>query len=106
MNAGNAYPIAVERLIPAVAKCPYYNGFRWAQPSYWDLRRRMRHVFQHPGEARAVGEKASAEVLSRWTWDNAALKMLARLDEITVTRDSIHQQLSPHLSRVDLKQRG
>jgi GT2 family glycosyltransferase len=82
MNAGNAYPLAVERLVPAVAKCPYYNGFRWAQPSYWDLRRQMRHVYENAGEARAVGERASREVLSRWTWDNAALKMIERLDAL------------------------
>lgn len=82
MNAGNAYPLAVDRLVPAVAKCPYYAGFRWAEPSYLDLRRLMRHVYTHPDEARAKGEVASREVLSRWTWDNAASKIIARLDEI------------------------
>ena len=83
MNAENAYPLAVDRLVPAVAKCPYYEGFRWAEPSYSDLRRLMRHVYENPGEAQAKGERASREVLSRWTWDNAALKIIARLDEIT-----------------------
>jgi GT2 family glycosyltransferase len=85
MNAGNAYPIAIDRLIPAVAKCPYYAGFRWAEPSYTDLRRLMRYVYTNPGEAGAKGQKASAEVSSRWTWDNAALKIIARLDEIAAT---------------------
>jgi glycosyltransferase involved in cell wall biosynthesis len=83
MNAGNAYPIAVERLVPAVAKCPYYEGFQWAEPSYSDLRRLMRHVYANRGEARAKGERASREVLSRLTWDKSALKMIERLDEIT-----------------------
>ena len=73
MNAENAYPLAVDRLVPAVAKCPYYEGFRWAEPSYSDLRRLMRHVYENPGEAQAKGERASREVLSRWTWDNAAV---------------------------------
>jgi GT2 family glycosyltransferase len=82
MNEGNAYPIAVDSLIPAAAKCPYYAGFRWAEPSYADLRRLMRHVYASRGEARAKGERASREVLSRWTWDNAALKIMAKLDEI------------------------
>jgi GT2 family glycosyltransferase len=82
MNAENAYPLAVDRLIPAVAKCPYYAGFRWANPSYTDLRRLMRHVYENQGEARAKGEVASREVLSQWTWDNAALKIIARLDDI------------------------
>jgi glycosyltransferase involved in cell wall biosynthesis len=82
MNEGNAYPIGVDRLVPAVAKCPYYEGFRWAEPSYADLRRLMRHVYANRGEARAKGERASREVLSRWTWDNAAAKIIERLDEI------------------------
>jgi glycosyltransferase involved in cell wall biosynthesis len=82
MNAENAYPLAVDRLIPAVAKCPYYAGFRWADPSYTDLRRLMRQVYENRGEARAKGEVASREVLSQWTWDNAALKIIARLDDI------------------------
>ena len=82
MNAGNAYPIAVDRLIPAVAKCPYYAGFRWAEPSYSDLRRLMRHVFTNPDEARATAQRASAEVLSRWTWDNSAMTIIERLDAI------------------------
>jgi GT2 family glycosyltransferase len=83
MNVGNAYPLAVDGLVPAVAKCPYYKGFRWAQPSYWDLRRRMRHVYSNQGEARAVGERASREALSRWTWDNAASWIIDRLDDVT-----------------------
>ena len=86
MNAGNAYPLAVERLIPAVAKCPYYAGFRWADPSYSELRRLMRHVYTNSGEARAKGERASAEVLSRWTWDNSAAKIIERLDELSARR--------------------
>jgi GT2 family glycosyltransferase len=89
MNAGNAYPLAVDRLVPAVAKCPYYTGLRWAEPSYWDLRRLMRHVYRNAGEARAMGEKASAEVLSRWTWDNAASKIIGRLDEISSQSTSL-----------------
>ena len=72
MNESNAYPLGVDRLIPAVAKCPYYNGFRWADPSSADLRRLMRYVYQNPEAARAKGTHASQDVLSRWTWDDAA----------------------------------
>lgn len=32
MNEANAYPLPVDALIPAQAKCPYYAGFRWADP--------------------------------------------------------------------------
>lgn len=82
MTGNNAYPLAIDGLVPAVAKCPYYAGFRWAEPSYFDLRRLMRHVYENQGEALAKGEKASISVLSRWTWDNAALKIIERLDEV------------------------
>src|SRR5262249_53216336 len=34
MTSENAYPLPVEELVPAQAKCPYYSGFRWAEPSY------------------------------------------------------------------------
>ena len=82
MNSRNAYPIEVERLIPAEAKCPYYKGFSWAHPSYEHLRSTMRHVFECPDEARAKGMRAAAEAQSKWTWDHAAAKIIARLDEI------------------------
>jgi GT2 family glycosyltransferase len=82
MNHGNAYPVEVERLIPAEAKCPYYKGFSWAQPSYEHLRAMMRHVFEHPDEARARGMQAAAEVHAKWTWDQSAAKIMARLDAI------------------------
>jgi hypothetical protein len=72
----------VAGLIPAQAKCPYYAGFRWAEPSYADLRRLMRHVYENQGEARAKGAKASEDVRTNWTWDAAARKIIGRLDAI------------------------
>jgi len=82
MNSGNAYPLPVDRLIPAQAKCPYYAGFKWAEPSYHHLRRLMRHVFENQAEARAKGQKASRDALQYWTWDNAAQKIVDRIDQI------------------------
>ena len=82
MNSRNSYPLPVERLVPAQAKCPYYAGAKWAEPSYSHLRRLMRHVFEHPAEARAKGETASFDVLANWTWDHAAEKILARIVEL------------------------
>jgi hypothetical protein len=82
MNHGNAYPINVERLIPAEAKCPYYKGFSWAHPSYEHLRAMMRHVFESPDEARAKGLRAAEEVRGKWTWDHSAAKIIERLKAI------------------------
>jgi glycosyltransferase involved in cell wall biosynthesis len=82
MNQENAYPVEVERIIPAEAKCPYYKGFGWAQPSYEHLRAMMRQVFEHPDEAQARGMRAAAEVHAKWTWDQSAAKIMGRLDAI------------------------
>jgi GT2 family glycosyltransferase len=82
MNAGNAYPLPIEGLVAARAKCPYYAGFNWAQPSCLHLRGLMRHVFENQEEARAKGARASADVHANWTWDHSARKIVARLDAI------------------------
>jgi GT2 family glycosyltransferase len=82
MKPHNSYPLAVERLIPAVAKCPYYTGFRWAEPSHAELRRLMRRAYSSPGEARARGERAAVDIHAGWTWDHAAEKIVARLEAI------------------------
>ena len=84
MNDQNAYPLPIERLVPATAKCPYYKGFRWAQPSYKDLRRLMRHVYSNPGEATAKGVVAAEDVRRNWTWDHSALKIIGRLEALTI----------------------
>jgi GT2 family glycosyltransferase len=78
----NAYPLSVRRMIPAVAKCPYYDGFLWADPDLDHLRTLLRHVFEHQEEAREKGMRASSEVLERWTWAKAAERIKNRLQEI------------------------
>jgi GT2 family glycosyltransferase len=86
MTPENSYLLGVDRLVAAKAKCPYYEGFRWAEPSLKDLRRLMRHVYQNQGEARARGERASLDVRRQWTWDHAAQKIADRLDTIVRNR--------------------
>lgn len=82
MNEGNAYPLRVKQLIPARAKCPYYKGFQWADPDYDHLRYLMRYVYEHREEARQKGQSAAAEVRQKWTWQQTAAKIKARLLEI------------------------
>lgn len=84
MNETIAYPLRVAKLIPAVAKCPYYEGFRWAEPDEDHLVHLLRHVYENRAEAAEKGQRASAEVLSKWTWHQAAEKIKARLQEIDV----------------------
>jgi GT2 family glycosyltransferase len=88
MNGENAYPLPLSRMVPAEAKCPYYKGFKWAEPSYHHLRRLMRHVFENQAEARAKGQRASSDVLEKWTWDQAAQKIVNRLDRIVAAQQA------------------
>lgn len=83
LDARNAYLLPVEGLVPAgAARCGYYHGFRWAEPSEPELARLLRHVYTHRLEARARGEFAAREVRGQWTWENAAARIAARLDAI------------------------
>jgi GT2 family glycosyltransferase len=82
IHEGIAYPLSIEGLVPAEAKCPYYWGFKWAVPSYEHLRALMRHVYDNREEARLKGTRASAEVLGKWTWRHSAEKIVQRLREV------------------------
>ncbi len=77
-----AYPLNIEGLVPAEAKCPYYKGFNWAEPSYEHLRALMRHVYENREEAERKGARASEEVLGKWTWRHSAEKIIRRLREV------------------------
>ncbi|HEV7670224.1 MAG TPA: glycosyltransferase [Thermoanaerobaculia bacterium] len=79
VHEGNAYPLRVRGTIPAIAKCPYYAGFRWADPDPEHLRHLMRQVFENQAEARAKGAAAAREMAERWTWAHTAKKIVARL---------------------------
>jgi GT2 family glycosyltransferase len=77
-----AYPLAVRRLVPAVAKCPYYDGFRWADPDPEHLRSLLRHLYENRAEGRARGQAAAREMAATWSWEAAARRMIGRLDAI------------------------
>lgn len=79
MNEENAYPLRVKKLVAARAKCPYYEGFRWAQPDEEHLIHLLRYVYEHREESAAKGEQATKDVRSKWTWQHAAERIRARL---------------------------
>jgi GT2 family glycosyltransferase len=82
LHDGIGYPLEVRRMVPAEARCPYYEGFEWAEPDEDHLRFAMREVFDHPEAAREKGLAAAAEVASRYTWDHAARRVKERLAEL------------------------
>ncbi len=83
MTEDVAYPLELQKMIPAVAKCPYYDGFRWPEPDEAHLVHLLRHVYENRDEAAAKGNLASQKVLGGWTWRHAAEKIKARLLEIS-----------------------
>jgi GT2 family glycosyltransferase len=82
VHAAVSYPLRIRGLVPARARCPYYDGFSWADPDPEHLRYLLRHVFEHREEAAALGRRAAAEMAERWTWRQAAARIVTRLDEI------------------------
>ncbi len=82
VHAGISYPLRVKGTILAEALCPYYDGYSWADPDPDHLSELLRHVYENREEAAGRGERAAEEMASRWTWDRAAEKIVARLAEI------------------------
>jgi GT2 family glycosyltransferase len=82
LTADVGYPLAVKKMIPAVAKCPYYEGFRWPEPDEAQLIHLLRYVYENRDEALEKGKMASEKVLSHWTWRDAAQKIKTRLKTI------------------------
>jgi glycosyltransferase involved in cell wall biosynthesis len=81
-HPGVGYPLRLRALIPADAKCPYYEGWRWADPDVEHLAHLMRYVYEHADEARAVGARAAREVAARWTWRHAGQRIYERLGQV------------------------
>jgi len=82
LHPGNAYLIEIEGLEPVrgpVELHRFYRGHRWAKPSVEHLRALMRHVFEHPQEARARGRQARLEVEQRWDVTATAARLVNAL---------------------------
>lgn len=89
-----AYLLQLKGTIPAVAKCPYYRAFEWADPDPQHLSHLLRHVYEHRGEARQKGARAAATMRNQWTWRHAAERIRARLADIAEGR-SARRRLAP-----------
>lgn len=79
VHEGIAYPLRTRGKVPAVAKCPYYAGFSWADPDPDHLRHLLREVYENRDEASRRGQAAADEVAARWTWGTTARKIVERL---------------------------
>lgn len=82
LHEGIAYPLRVRATELARAKCPYYEGLRWADPDEEHLRHLLRHVSEQREEARTRGRTAAQEIAARWTWEHAAARILSRIEAL------------------------
>jgi len=82
LTAATGYPLDVRAMVPAQAKCPYYDGFRWAEPDVEHLRFLMRQVVDRPDEARRKGEDAAAFVAQHLTSEHATARVRDRLRQL------------------------
>jgi GT2 family glycosyltransferase len=83
VHSGIAYPLRARRTIPAVAKCPYYDGFEWADPDPAHLRHLLRHVYENRDEARRLGAAAAKEMEEKWSWEKSAARIAERLEALS-----------------------
>lgn len=83
VHEGNSYPLQIRRTVPAVAKCPYYEGFSWADPDPDHLRFLLREIYENQDEARGRGAVAAREMATSWTWDHSAARIAARLEALS-----------------------
>ena len=82
-----AYLLRVKKLVVALGGNYPYSGYQWAEPDEEHLRYLMRYVFEHRGEARLKGLKASQFVQQELTWERTALKVIGRLRELSNQTD-------------------
>jgi len=65
----------------------YKKGHRWAEPSIREAANAMRWVYNHPEEARLLGERARLTTLRRFSPQESGARMLERLKQIQSERN-------------------
>ncbi|MEM7350867.1 MAG: glycosyltransferase [Acidobacteriota bacterium] len=82
VHADIAYPLRIRGTIPAIAKCPYYSGYSWADPDPEHLRHLLRTIYENRDEAQRRGAAAAQEMAKKWSWQATAVKIVERLQAI------------------------
>lgn len=85
LNHANSFPVEYRLVpVPAHGACPYYQPDQeWAQPSVADLRKKMRWVLENYDLSLDRGRELRKLVLSRYTWDKAALDVVGAVRRLT-----------------------
>jgi glycosyltransferase involved in cell wall biosynthesis len=83
MSSRNAHLVDYELVPIGPGNDPYPPDGEWASPSAEDAARLMREVFEDPAAARALGERASRELLRTHSLQAAGRSMAIRLEAIS-----------------------
>jgi hypothetical protein len=67
LTASNSFPVGYELIELGDDHGPYSAGQVWAEPSLDDAASAMQRIAAEPQHARLVGERASADILSRYS---------------------------------------
>ncbi|WP_078412219.1 glycosyltransferase family 4 protein [Priestia abyssalis] len=83
VNHENGYLIEIERLEPipsfGIPNDRIYKGSQWAVPSYTDIRKWMRYVYEHPHDVEKKGKIAREHVERHWSIDHIIEKVISTL---------------------------
>ena len=84
-NEDNCYLVRVQAMVKVEDPeffAPRYDWGLWAEPDWEHLRQLMRVVYENREAALAKGRRARQDVERSWTWDLAARKALAHIQEL------------------------
>lgn len=82
-----AYPLPIAGMVPTPDyDLAHYRGLRWAEPDLGQLRRLMRHLYEHRDEARAVGAAAHRLVAAEWDVKKIARDAVQHLHRLAAER--------------------
>ncbi len=80
MTPENSYLVPYELVSIPAGIDPYPGGAYWAEPDVDEASRLLRHVFEHPDDAREKGLRAAADIARTRTLDVAAEYVRASLE--------------------------
>ena len=83
INSENSYPLPLDPDTPLIH--PQFGPFQshlWANPSLSSLRHLMRHVTEHPMEAKEKGQRAFHDMRTIWAPETVANVLIDRLQEL------------------------
>lgn len=111
MNIGNSFPVRYELRKLEIDYAHYKKGSYWAEPDVSHAAQLMRHIFEHPAEARAIAQRGAAEIKVSLSPQTIGNKYKKRLEHIAALNDNfrhVSQPLDklPQLARMKIELQG